>query len=208
MNGLVTKIKASRRASAITVALGVLLVGAALWVGVVSPKRSHASQLKTDVTNAQTQLATATAEAAAANKAAAAAAAEAMPSAMDEPGILDQLNRLGKSAHVLVATVGPGATTTTNAVALTVTVNGNYFQIRNFLNKLRTQVRVGKGGRVVASGRLFDVQSVNITANGGANELSATITVNASMYVPTPPPVTASTTDTTSATAASAGSGS
>ena len=206
MNGLVTKIKASRRASATAVALGILLFGAALWFGVVSPKRSHASELKTDVANAQTQLATATNQAAAANKAAAAAAAEAMPSGQDEPGILDQLNRLGKSTHVMVATVTPnGTTTATNAVALSVIVNGNYFQIRNFLSKLRKQVRVGEGGRVVATGRLFDVQSVSIAQGVSPGQLSATITVNASVFVPTPPPLAP---DSTTATAAGAGSGS
>jgi Tfp pilus assembly protein PilO len=206
VNGVVTKIKGSRRASAITVALGVLLVAAAAWLGVVSPKRSHASQLKTDVTSAQTQLASATAEAATANKEAAAAAVEALPATADQPGILDQLNKLGKKTGVMIATVTPSATTTlTNAVPLSVIVNGNYFQVRNFLKRLRTQVRVGTGGRVVASGRLFDVQSVNIAQGTNGGQLSATIAVNAYMYTPsvaTPP--TASTT----ATAAAATTGS
>jgi Tfp pilus assembly protein PilO len=201
VSGVVSKIRGSKRASAIAVALGILLIAAAAWFGVVSPKRSHASELKTDVSSAETQLATATQEAAAANKAAAAAATVALPGTADQPGILDELNHLGKTTGVLVASVTPNTSSVTaNAVGLTVIVNGNYFQIRNFLKRLRTQVTVGQGGRVKATGRLFDVQSVNVAsgANGGA--LSATIDANAYMYTPSiAPPETVGTTATAAA---------
>lgn len=188
MNSLVTRIKSSRRGSAIAVALAIVLVAAAAWVAIVSPKRSHASTLKGDVTAAQAQLVTATQEAAVANKAAAEAAMRAMPALADQPGILDQLNALGKKTKVTVATVTPGlSTTTTSAEPLTVVVDGTYFQIAKFLNKLRTQVRVGKGGRVVASGRLFDVQSVSIAAGTVPGQLAATIALNASIFAPVAP---------------------
>jgi Tfp pilus assembly protein PilO len=195
VSSAVTRIKSSRRASAIAVALVIVLVGAAAWIAVVSPKRSHASALKGDVATAQGQLATARQQAVVANKAAAAAALEAMPSDADEPGLLDQLQTLGKKTGVTVATVTPNAgTTITTAVPLSVTVDGTYFQISSFLNKLRTQVRVGKGGRIVATGRLFDVQSVNIAAGTGSGKLTAAIAVNASLYaasVPAAAPATA-----------------
>ncbi len=199
---MISRIKSSRRASAIAVALVIVLVAAAAWVGVVSPKRSHVTKLKGQVVAAQTQLASTTQAAAVANKVAEAAAVKAMPAVADQPGILDQLNALGKRTRVLVATVTPnGAAVTPNAVGLTVTVNGKYFQIANFLNKLRTQVRVGTGGRVVANGRLFDVQSVNIGQGSGTGQLAATIALNASVYNAAVPvaPTTASTTATASA---------
>jgi len=202
VNSLVSRVKGSRRASAIVVALLILLVAAAAWVGVVSPKRSNVTKLKGEVADAQTQLATATQAAAVANKAAEAAAVKAMPVDADEPGILDQLQALGKHTGVLVATVTPNtATMTPNMVGLTVIVNGKYFQIANFLHKLRTQVRVGKGGRVVASGRLFDVQSVTIAQGNASGQLAATIGVNASVYSALAPATTpaASTTATASA---------
>ena len=94
---MISRIKSSRRASAIAVALLIVLVAAAAWVGVVSPKRSNVTKLKGQVVAAQTQLATATQAAAVANKAAEAAALKAMPADADEPGILDQLNSLGKA---------------------------------------------------------------------------------------------------------------
>ena len=148
---MISRVKSSRRASAVAVALLIVLVAAAAWVGVVSPKRSHVSQLKSDVVAAQAQLATATQAAAVANKATEAAALRAMPGDADQPGILDQLNALGKRTGVMVASVSPNLTTTsTNALPMSITVDGKYFQISNFLNKLRTQVSVGKGGHVVA----------------------------------------------------------
>lgn len=197
MSSVVTRIKGSRKASAITVALAIVLVAAAAWMAVVSPKRSHASALKGDIANAQSQLATAQQEAAVANKAAAAAALEAMPSDADEPGLLNQLQTLGKHTNVTVATVTPTTSTTTGAVPLSITVDGTYFHISNFLNKLRTQVRVGKGGRIVATGRLFDVQMLSIAPGTSAGQLAATITVNASVYGAPAPAVTPDTTTTT-----------
>jgi Tfp pilus assembly protein PilO len=206
VSSLITRIKSSRRASAITVALVIVLVAVAAWFGVISPKRSHVSQLKTDVAAAQSQLATATQAAAVANKAAVAASLRAMPGVSDQPGILDQLNALGKQSNVMIATVTPNLTNaTTTAVPLSVTVDGTYFQIRTFLNELRNQVRVGKGGRIVATGRLYDVQSVNIAPGNSTGQLAATIAVNAGIYsVPTPvAPATASTSATASAPAGS-----
>ena len=184
---MISRVKSSRRASAVAVALLIVLVAAAAWVGVVSPKRSHVSQLKSDVVAAQAQLATATQAAAVANKATEAAALRAMPGDADQPGILDQLNALGKRTGVMIASVSPNLTTTsTNALPMSITVDGKYFQISNFLNKLRTQVSVGKGGHVVATGRLFDVQSVSIAQGNASGHLAATIAVNASVYGSSP----------------------
>ena len=202
MNSLVSRVKSSRRASAVVVALLILLVAAAAWVGVVSPKQSDVTKLKGQVADAQTQLATATQAAAIANKAAEAAAVKAMPADDDEPGILDQLQALGKRTGVLVAGVSPNTSAVTpGTVGLTVVVDGKYFQIANFLNKLRGQVRVGKGGRVVASGRLFDVQGVSIAQGNTTGQLAASLAVNASVYSAAAPATTpaASTTATASA---------
>ncbi len=209
MNALATRVKSSRRASAITFALVIVVLAAAAWFGVVGPKRSDASNLKTQVADQQAKLADATQAAAVANRKAAESALLALPSDPDQPGILDELNKYGKQTGVLVAGVTPNLTTLTpNAVTLAVTVQGKYFQIRDFLHKLRTTVRVGKGGRVVASGRLFDVSSVNIAqGTATAGNLSASLSVTASIYGPTSStPTTTTTTPAASAASASTGS--
>lgn len=191
----VARIKSSRRASAITVALLIVLLAAAAWFAVIAPKRTDATNAKNQVADAQTQLATATQEAASANKAAAAAAERALPADPDQPGILDQLNRIGKNSGVIVATITPNTSALVpNTVSLNVTVNGKYFQIQSFLKKLRNQVHVRKNGHVEATGRLYDVQSVNITTSGSSNELSAVLAVNAGIFGPPAPAAVAPTT--------------
>ncbi len=78
--------------------------------------------------------------------------------------------RSERSSKVVVTTVTPALTTTTpGALSLSVTVTGSYFHVRDFLHNLRTQVRFGKDGRVLANGRLYDVQSVNIQQGSGAS---------------------------------------
>jgi Tfp pilus assembly protein PilO len=199
----VARIKSSRRASAITVAVLIALVAAAAWFLVVAPKQSDASKVKDQVADASTQLATATQEAASANKAAAAAAEKALPADPDQPGILDQLNRIGKNSGVVVTTVAPNTSALVpSVVSLNVTVAGNYFQIESFLKKLRNQVQVKKNGHVEATGRLYDVQSVNVSTSGSSNQLSAVMSLTAGVYAPPAPEPVAPTT----ASAAGAGS--
>jgi Tfp pilus assembly protein PilO len=207
VNGFVTRIRSSRQASAAFVIGGVVLVALVAWVAVVSPKRSDASRSKTEIAAAQSQLAIARQQAATARrtKAIAAAVQRALPASADEPGILDNLQAVGNRTGVLVTGVTPnGAMTLTNAVALTVNVEGRYFQIRDFLHRLRTQVKVRNGGKITAGGRLFDVTGVNISQpTQGTSTLTGVLTVNAYLYGPS---TTAATTpDATSAQATAAG---
>ena len=92
------------------------------------------------------------------------------------------------------------------------TVEGRYFQIRDFLHRLRTQVTVKNTGKVTADGRLFDVTGVNVQQpTAGSPTLTATLTANAYVFGPAAAPVTsdstsATTTETTPANATAAGS--
>jgi Tfp pilus assembly protein PilO len=186
VNGFVTRIRSSRRGSAVAVIGAVVLLAVAAWVAVVSPKRADASRVATQVTAAQSQLALATRQAATAKRTAAieGAVRRALPQGSDEPGILDNLQAVGTRSGVVVSAVNPNETaSTTNAVALSVSVEGTYFQIRDFLHRLRTQVSVKKNGVVSAGGRLFDVTGVNIQQpTAGSPTLTAILSVNAYAY--------------------------
>ncbi len=216
MNALVTRIRSSRQASAAVVAGGIVLFVLVAWVLVVSPKRADASHATAQVEATRTQLVIATRQAATARrtKAIATALQRALPQGTDEPGILDDLQAAAKRSGVIVSTVTPNATATlTNAVSLTVTVEGHYFQIRDFLHRLRTQVKVRNGNKVTAAGRLFDVTGVNITQpTAGSPTLAATLSANAYLFGPAAAPVTptdatsTTTTETTPAGATAAGS--
>ena len=63
-----------------------------------------------------------------------------------------------------------------------ITVNGRYRDVQRFVHELRTQAG-SSHGRVQASGRLFAVESVNMTpAPDGLPELAAAIVVDAFVY--------------------------
>jgi len=201
---VINRIRSSRRASAITAALVIALLAAAAWFGVIAPKRNDAANLKDEVAAAQLKLVQATQSSAKMKRETAAAALRALPVDSDQPGLLDQLNALGKQSKVTVTTVTPTLTSVMpGALQLSVTVTGPYFNIRNFLHNLRTQVSVAKNGRVVASGRLFDVQSVSLQQAAGA-ALTAQLAMTAGIYAP-PAPAPAAGTTTTTASAAGAG---
>jgi Tfp pilus assembly protein PilO len=135
----------------------------------------------------------------------AAAALRALPVDSDQPGLLDQLNALGKKSKVTVTTVTPTLTSVTpGALQLSVTVTGPYFHVRDFLHNLRNAVRVGKDGRVLATGRLFDVQSVNLQQAAGEGALTAQLAMTAGIYAP---PALAPAAGTTTTTASAAGAG-
>ena len=209
MNSLATTFTSTTQRSALTAAGLIAVLAAAGWFLLVGPKRSDASHLKSQIATANTTLATKTKAAAAASRRAQIAALLALPSAPDQPGILDQLNALGKSTKVVVAGVTPNLTApTTGGVALTVVVNGKYFQIRDFLRKLRTQVRVGHAGSVRATGRLFDVTSVSITpaTTTAPDQLSASLNVTAAVLGSAAPAPTSTTGTTTTAAGAAGGS--
>ena len=202
---MINRIRSSRRASALSVALVIVLLAAAAWFAVVAPKRNDAAKLKNEVADAQVKLAEVTQSSAKTKRQTAAAALRALPADADQPGLLDQLNALGKKSKVVVTTVTPALTTTTpGALSLSVTVTGSYFHVRDFLHNLRTQVRFGKDGRVLANGRLYDVQSVNIQQSSGASALTAQLALTAGIFAP-PAPAPAAGTTTTTASAAGAG---
>jgi hypothetical protein len=211
VNSLATTFTSTTQRSALTAVALIAVLAAAGWFLLVGPKRSDASHLKSQIATANTKLVTATHAAAAASHRAEVAALLALPSAPDQPGILDQLNALGKSTNVVVAGVTPNLTTVTaNGVDLTVIVNGKYFQIRDFLRKLRTQVSVGHAGTVRATGRLFNVNSVSIAtaSTTTVGQLSATLDVTAAVLgsATAAPAATAPGTSTTATGAASGGS--
>jgi len=202
---VIKRIRSSRRASALTAAFVIALLAAAVWFGVIAPKRNDAAKLKQDVAAAQLKLVQATQSSAKMKRETAAAALRALPADSDQPGLLDQLNALGKQSKVVVTTVTPTLTSVTpGALQLSVTVTGPYFHVRDFLHNLRNAVRVGKDGRVMASGRLFDVQSVNLQQAAGQGALTAQLAMTAGIYAP-PVPAPAAGTTTTTASAAGAG---
>ena len=216
--------KLSRPAAIALIVGGDILLLILGWVLLVSPQRSTAASIAkaTRATEAQiveAQVA-ANAKPAAAPKqpeiktAGLYELAKAMPSTMDMPDLLLELDQVGRAAGVAVVSITPGAAVpdTTGAAYSTIPIQlsftGNFYSLTDLLYRLNNLVAV-RDGALDATGRLFSVQSISLGPGGGGSELSATVLVDAYTYglgaaaatTPTPTPGASTTgTDTTGTT--------
>jgi Tfp pilus assembly protein PilO len=189
----------------IALAAGAVLVySLAVWFLVLAPKRSEAASLGTEVAAAEIRLAQAQATANRPQRGGAPVSdvfrlAKAMPSSTDQPGLVLELDRLARSSGVTLGSITPqdpvlgvgGAT----LMPVAVVVEGSYREITRFLASTRKLVTVRRG-KIRATGRLFTVQSVELSESNakGFPLLDGTITLNAYVYdgpiVPPSAPVT------------------
>lgn len=185
---------------------------AAVWFGVVSPKRQEAADLGTKVAAAQVRLDGAQQQLTA-GKAAQAGYAEnlkvvkalynAVPATDGVPHLLVALDRTShhKRVDFKVISVAHGAPSAPSAAAslagglspisFTFTFNGGYIDLQHFLKTVAAYTLVA-GGKVVAHGRLLTIQSVSLaplTATSGAgasqpNGTQASVTASAYSQLP------------------------
>jgi Tfp pilus assembly protein PilO len=116
---------------------------------------------------------------------------KAMPSTLDTPTLLLELNQVARQAGVRLDTIQPGQASTApsatgfSTVPINLTFAGDFYSLTDLLYRLRTLVTV-RNGDLVTAGRLFSVSTVGLgassDASGGSNTLSATVTVNAYVY--------------------------
>ncbi len=195
---------------------GVLLVVALLgYFVLISPKRSTAADLKKQTAAVQKQIdqnrSTAFTKALPAVRAASIfKLTQAMPSQLDTPDVILQLNQLADDSGLSFDQIQPGTgdasagTVTTDPFAaepIQVQFTGNFYNLLAFLQRMRNLVRV-ENGNLFTAGRLFDVSNVTFAAGSkGFPQIQATLTINA--FVPQAPASTAAvpgSTDTTSTT--------
>ena len=207
----------SPRAQGAVVA-GVLLVVLLLgYFVLISPKRSTAADLKKQTAAVQQQIDQNSSSAFTKALPAVRAASifkltQAMPSQLDTPDVILQLNQLADDSGLSFDQVQPGAgassvgasTLTTDPFAaepIQVQFTGNIYNLLAFLQRVRNLVRV-ENGNLFTAGRLFDVSDVAFAAGSkGFPQIQATLTINA--FVPQAPASTAvvpGSTDTTSTT--------
>ncbi len=171
---------------------GVLVYTLVVWFLVVGPKRSETSNLGAEVAAAEIRLAEAQAAANRPQNTDAPVSdvfrlAKAMPSSSDQPGLVLELDQLARVSRVTLGSVTPqepvigvgGAT----MIPVAVTVGGSYREISRFLRRTRELVMV-RHGKLRATGRLFTVQSVELSESNvdGFPMLDATVTLNAYVY--------------------------
>jgi Tfp pilus assembly protein PilO len=178
-----------------------LVLSAATWFTLIAPKQSKAQSLDTTIKNAQSHLAQLTHNEATVQKHAVSESLmleRALPSITAMPQIVLQLSRIATEEHVSLDSITPQTPVLYSgyqAVPITVTLDGDFFNIEGFLQQLREQVRAA-GGVVTATGRLYDVLGVTLQSTTPAPRVSATLTIDAFSYTgfalapdsTTPPP--------------------
>jgi len=191
----------------------VLLVG---WFLFVSPQRSKAAKLDTQIGEARTQLAVAEALLRGTDKRTAdlARLTAAMPSDVRMPGILRELAAQAENASVRINSITPQAATPIGSyftIPLSITLEGRYLNIARFLSLLNGRTDVvastvaGRPPDVKGKGRLYSVPQIQLSGSADAGGLlQANMTIDTYTFsgaTATPTPTTETTTTPESSTA-------
>jgi hypothetical protein len=183
------------------VVVSLLMVTALGYFLVISPKRSKSAELATETQAVQVQIQTMRLANAQVNKVEPIRVADlfrvskAMPSTDDMPGVLLELNRIAREAGIRFESITPQEAADAGGYMrrpIDLVFDGNYYELSDFLFRLRSLVRV-RGGQLEASGRLFTVNSINfVESDREFPNIKATLSVNAFVYgtgvAPTPTP--------------------
>jgi type IV pilus assembly protein PilO len=199
---------------------GVAFVALVGYFLVVSPQRSKAAHLKQQIASSQAQLASLQAAAHAGPQsqhvrvAEVSRLAKAMPASPDVPDLLLELDGISRATGIQFKSITPGATTAGTGftvVPISLIFQGSFYNLNDFLFRLRNLVRVSDG-KLAAEGRLYTVSAVSFgEGDKKFPQVQATLTVNAYDYGPaalatptaatgTPTSSTTSTTPTTTPT--------
>jgi hypothetical protein len=211
----------SGRVAALLAGAAVVVVLLAGWILLISPQRSKAANLSSSIDQTQAKV---VATQAYVDSPVTKLAVKDLPRLKailpDDPKmsqILRQLSAAAGVAGVELDSISPSAALPSGggeAVPISLSVTGHYFNISRFLQILRGQAGV-KGTAVRGSGRLYSTDTITFSGGGSAapgagdasTTISASIALNAFIYsvapataVTTTPGTTSSDTSTTTTT--------
>jgi type IV pilus assembly PilO-like protein len=201
------------------IVVGLLVYGLAGYFVLISPQRGKAADLKKETAATEQQIEQYRMLAAQAKAAPPIRVAElfrltkAMPDTVDMPGVLLELSRVARDSGIEFASISPqGASAQSgySSFPITLEFDGNYYELADFLFRLRSLVRV-HSGRLDAQGRLFVVDTISYSESEHAfPRIKASIQVHAFVYgdatsgtpaaAPPPPASTTPATTTTTTT--------
>ena len=190
------------------IGIAILMVAAVAYMVVIRPKRAEAGHLDEQIAELQTKV-TAARLAARPQRADSSIkvadvfeVSKAMPDNPDMPGIILDLNSVAEATGIKFLSIQPAAPspkTGYSAIEITLTFEGNYFDLTDFLFRLRNLVTV-RDGRLASSGRLFTLDSLSMKqGKNGFPDINAGLTVSAYVYgatdatAPVLPPPTSTT---------------
>jgi type IV pilus assembly protein PilO len=203
----------------------ILVVALAGWFLLVRPQGAKVTDLKRQATDVEQRIQAYHQQVAAARSAPKIEVADvyrlakAMPSKTDMPDLLLELSQLARDTGIRFDSISPQAGVVVGSyqvLPITVTFNGNFYNLSDFLYRLRSLVSV-HGGRLDATGRLFAVDTLTFNESPlKFPQIQATLVIDAFVYgaaapvptaIPTTPTETTTSTTTTTTTTESAPSG-
>jgi type IV pilus assembly protein PilO len=202
-----------------------LVVALAGWFLLVRPQGAKVKDLKRQATDVQQKIQAYHQQVAAARSAPKIEVADvyrlakAMPTKTDMPDLLLELSQLARDTGIRFDSISPqpsAAVGSYQVLPISVTFNGNFYNLADFLYRLRSLVTV-HAGRLDATGRLFAVDTLTFNESPlHFPQVQATLVIDAFVYgtgvpaqavVPTPTDTTSTTTTTTTTTTESAPEG-
>jgi Tfp pilus assembly protein PilO len=201
------------------VAAGVILIAAVVgYFVLIGPKRGEAADLGEKAAQLDTQLQAAKLAArpkVAASKLKVADLFEltkAMPDRDDMPGIILGLNAIAQASGIEFRAIAPQDQVNGDGyrvLPISLTFQGNYYDLTDFLFRMRNLVTV-RDGKLAASGRFFTLDTMDMhEGEGGFPRIEAKLTVSAYVYdanaksaatLAAPPPVATTTGDPSATT--------
>lgn len=181
---------ASTRKQAAVVLVGAVVLAIAAWFLLVSPKRSEAATLETEIAAVHQEIVAARTANRAAQKASRELAplfllAKAMPEDADMAATVLELNRLSGATGLTFESIMPQAPVAGpgyRVVPIEVSFQGRFDAVSLFLRRIREQVAVHKG-KLSAAGRLYTVRKISLEEGEGTlPQLSASLTLDAFFY--------------------------
>jgi type II secretory pathway pseudopilin PulG len=197
------------------IVLGFVVVGLGGWFMLVRPQNAKAKDLDAQIADTNNAISAARALTLEAKKGAQIRVADlfrltkAMPDQTDMPGILLELNQVAEDSGITFDQISPSTTATPIsgylAIPITVEFTGNFYDLSDFLYRLRNLVDVRRGA-LDATGRLFAIDSIEFAEAPpppGFPQISAHLTIDAFVFgTGTAPTVPGPTTGATGATGA------
>ena len=181
---------------------GVLVFGLAAWFLVVHPQSGKVADLKKQSQDVQEKIDAYNQQVATARSAPKIEVADvyrlakAMPTKADMPDLVLELSQLARDTGISFDSISPepvAAVGSYSVMPISVTFQGNFYNLADFLYRLRSLVTV-HGGRLDATGRLFSVDTLAFNESElKFPQIQATLVIDAFVYAAAPATVPAAT---------------
>ena len=203
----------------VLIVVGFLIVAAGGWFTLIRPQHAKASDLDTQIADTNSAIDAARALTLEAKKGAQIRVADlyrltkAMPDQVDMSGILLELNQVAEDSGITFEQITPSSTATPIsgylAIPITVEFQGNFYDLSDFLYRIRNHVDV-RHGTLDATGRLFAIDEVDFAEAPpppGFPQIRAHLVIDAFVYGTGTAPTVAPPAGTTGATGATGATG-